>query len=1351
MKIHAILLIAATSIAPLVISCSGGGGSSGKDPYVEPNPPSPDTAPPYISSAVALSDKTILVTFSETVKAETTGKADNYSIQSTRTPVIVSSVTPDHDAAHVTLTLANSMGHGITYELHAKNIADSSGNILLDGSATFGGRGPVAAILSDLPGAVTNNRNASITVEGTDLKSYQYSVNGGTWSGEKPTSDTIELSGLSDGPATIQVVGKDSMNNWQPFSTPTTYTWTIDTIPPVVQLSDFPARITNSKTVSINVSGDQVSQYKYRLNNRSWSDDIDINELIIEEGLDDGSYTITVTGRDAAGNWQSESSAATCQWVVDTSVPAVTLDGVPATLTNDRLVRATAGGDKVVAFKYRLDGGSWSQELISGSESPIIASGLGEGTHVLEAVGKNEAGTWQNETLSTQYEWKIDLTPPKAAFDTTPENPSASHNPLVTVVKDDDCVNFRYKLDSNEWSGLYPAGTPLRLDDITEGRHTILISGIDTVGNEQKTGFNSFTWTSDFTPPSAVLLDYPREITNVTSSAITVGGTDVHSYKYSLDSGDWSGEILSTSSIALGALPEGTHTIKVVGCDTAGNWQDFPIATSYSWRIDTTPPQAGATNLPANPTSSNDIEITVSGDDMAGYSYRIDNGGWISRDIADKIIASNIAEGQHTVSIKGTDAAGNTQDNPFTYQWTIDRTSPSADLSGLPAAKNNLQTITVSVGGDGLVAYRYSFDGGSYSSDRPATETITLTGITAGTHEFTVVGRDEAGNWQSTSSPARFAWHSDFTPTTAVLGSLPSSITKITTASITVSGDDCVAYRYRLDNGSWSTDIDAVTDLSLGPMNQGTHTLSVLAIDSFGNIQTTPTEYSWTVDTTPPSPSATSDGGTTTENPSLRFTWTVPQDASRAIIQISSVRDFSTIVFESVDIPVSAGNAEYIYSAQEAHGSDVFARVKLGDEAGNWGPYGSASDGITLTGSVTGEVRESYGTVLAEATVTILNENRQVLATTGSDENGRFTFSGIPAGISTYEISVTKSTYNGATKSNVAVHTGSTTDEGLIILVSTAALSGTISGTVVDANNGAKISDATVTILNFRGNGVGTYSTTNGAFTSTTLTPGTYSAVITKSDFSEMRVDNITVNGNISIGNQAICEILTGNHVRVVLLWGTNPKDLDLHVVGPSDKTVAKDGAPNNRFHAYWSQKSFDAASGKYSGESGFISYTTALVQDTTTGFGPEAINTWNLYAKGVYTFTVHNYSKTNWYASSPVIRIYDNLGLVQEIPLPTGAGSEWYWKAFQINIQGDSRDQRSINVVNQFGTLTYSSKSSMDWQAPQGGMAAYLIAVATGEKPLVLIMFIIVTGGFIALFIWNRKRMRGKDDTPVI
>jgi len=235
------------------------------------------------------------------------------------------------------------------------------------------------------------------------------------------------------------------------------------------------------------------------------------------------------------------------------------------------------------------------------------------------------------------------------------------------------------------------------------------------------------------------------------------------------------------------------------------------------------------------------------------------------------------------------------------------------------------------------------------------------------------------------------------------------------------------------------------------------------------------------------------------------------------------------------------------------------------------------------------------------------------------------------------------------------------------------------------------------------------------------------------------------IDGDRDVKEQALCEKLEGIQLRVVVLWGESPKDLDLHVVGPSSADSL-----NNLFHIYYSQKSFDENSGEYkSGADKLGTFSTAsLVQDDTSSYGPEAINLFGYgsgYANGTYTFTVHNWSKKDWYGDSkkvtPTIRIYDSEGLVQEIPFPTGAGEEWYWKAFKINIQGTSRDQRFISVVNQVGTLDYSSVSSMNWEVGGSGVTGYLIGLASGNRMFLTVLLAVVTLLFGLVFTFNRRK----------
>ena len=1333
------MIITLIAIMPFVISCGGGsGGSSSKAPYTEDNPVSPDTSAPVLSSVTTKSSTAVNVLFSEQITSASAEAAAAFTVSSTTKSLRIKKTALGSDGVNCSIELSDPMTQGVKYTLTAQAISDVAGNKMTAGSFSFDGRGPVSAILSDVPAALVNTTSAQIKVSGTDIVSYQYSVNGGAWSAERSLSNAIALTGLKDGLTKLSVAGKDNLGNWQPYETPTKAQWMIDTIPPTAVLSQTPAGITNIPGCKIYVSGDSVSAYKYKINSENYSDTLNVSDAVEETGLADGETTIAVIAMDAAGNWQKESNATTARWIIDTKKPIASLGGLPSSPISDKSINVEVSGTEIVSYQYKIDSGAWSPFIES--SVPISVHGLSDGTHTLSVLGKSSAGNIQDENSPSVWSWTIDTIAPNAHISAGPDKVTSDINPVFNI-SGVDVIRFRYKLDSGDWSGAQSSSEQLQISAADEGSHTLRVVGIDSAWNEESPASSAqYTWTTDTTSPSADLTDLPDTITNTINVSARVKGTGVTAYKFSIDASPWSQEILTDKILSLNNLSEGDHTLLVIARDEAGNWQEINTAASFAWRIDTTPPTPIITNLPVNPSNSITAEIAVDGNDLATYTYSLDRSQPTEINSGNPILLNSLSEGTHTIVIIGTDFAGNIQYPAFNYQWDVDLSAPSATLADLPSPINNLHRLTVTVIQGDTRTYKYSLGSDSWSSEMSAATPIEIESIAEGEHTLLVIGADNAGNWQNKNNATRFTWKADFTPPVATIDPVPDLFTNSSTQEITVHGTDVAGYTYSLDEEPYGRIFDVTEILSLGALHEGIHELRVAGIDTARNVQNPPVIVRWTVDYTPPIVIPIQDAGTLSTSTVIPFTFTAPIDASSAEIEIATDAYFSNVI-SSVNMSVTPQtSAEYLYNANESNGTRYYARVRCTDNAGNTGSWGTPSDGITLVGSIAGNAIDSFGASLAGVVVSVKN-HPSLTATT--DAAGRFTINDVECSGSLYEITLSNSGYNSASVSNISVRTGAVTDQGLIILVPASASSGTISGTVVSTNNGTRISDATVQILDFRNAVIENKATSNGNFSSSTLQPGTYSIHISKTGYLDLTVNNIAINGSKNLGNIAICEKLTGNHVRVVLLWGSAPKDLDLHVVGPSDNAVTKDGSPQTRFHSYWSQKSFDNSTGKYQGESGYTAYTSSLVQDSTNGSGPEAINTWNGYAIGTYTFTVHNYSKSNWYASQPVIRIYDSEGLVQEIALPAGAGSQWYWKAFQLNIQGSTRDTRSILVANQFGTLDYSSKAAMDWLPPQGGLAAYLLGIATGEHPVILILLLASLAAFTGLYLWNRRRMR--------
>ena len=122
------------------------------------------------------------------------------------------------------------------------------------------------------------------------------------------------------------------------------------------------------------------------------------------------------------------------------------------------------------------------------------------------------------------------------------------------------------------------------------------------------------------------------------------------------------------------------------------------------------------TNLPNTPTNTQRTYINISSasGDIVYYKYRLDVGtreGTVQGPYtADSPIAlSALPEGEYTIRVMGIDAAGNTESvtSCAVWKWTIDITSPIATLTGLPNSITKVNDLLVSVGGSGVVKYRY--------------------------------------------------------------------------------------------------------------------------------------------------------------------------------------------------------------------------------------------------------------------------------------------------------------------------------------------------------------------------------------------------------------------------------------------------------------------------------------------------------------------------------------------------------------------------------------------------------------------------------------------------------------------
>lgn len=102
-------------------------------------------------------------------------------------------------------------------------------------------------------------------------------------------------------------------------------------VPQWVSIAGEPEAVTRSTSATLTIGGPGITHYKYRLNGGGWSAEIPVATPIQLDGLPEATYTVSVMGKNVAGQWQDEAQAtASKSWTVDTSSPHVRINEVLA-------------------------------------------------------------------------------------------------------------------------------------------------------------------------------------------------------------------------------------------------------------------------------------------------------------------------------------------------------------------------------------------------------------------------------------------------------------------------------------------------------------------------------------------------------------------------------------------------------------------------------------------------------------------------------------------------------------------------------------------------------------------------------------------------------------------------------------------------------------------------------------------------------------------------------------------------------------------------------------------------------------------------------------------------------------
>ena len=782
-----------------------------------------------------------------------------------------------------------------------------------------------------------NNDNSSstsieFTFTGTDsggvgIDRLECSLDGGSFS---VCSSPIKYSSanISDGAHILEVRAEDKVGNLSPHSS---FTWTVDTVPPDATIDSAidgnhtvisTGGNTSSNSMLFNFSGVDtggkegtgvgINHFECSLDNSNFTA---CTSPVRASNMVDGAHILEVRAKDNVGNTSPSPSSFT--WTVDTTAPTINIDSA-VDGTNDAI---SSGGDtKSTLMTFMFSGNdtgvgissfecSLDNSNFTACTSPLQTSNLTDGEHILEIIAQDNVGN--SGESATSFMWIVDTTPPASSIDSITDGygetiimdgNSSSNSVIVQFAGTDAGVGVDHFECSIDNSDFVTCTSPLQIDSISDGSHTLSVMSVDNSTNKDPSPA-LFSWTVDTTPPESSInsaFDVNQtsisngDSTKSTSLIFTFSGTDtdgvgIDHFECSVDNSDF---VTCLVPLQFSDLEDGVHILKVRAQDTVGNISPSPAL--FTWTVDTTPPATSVnSSVDGNKsavtndgtTKSTSMTFTFSGTDTGGVDHfecSLDNSNFTICISPIQFTSVNLADGTHTFRVLSEDNSTNKDPTPATFTWTVDSISPSTTIvSAIDGNKTSLQTGGNTSSNSMTFAFSANDAGGEegkgvginhFECNIDNSKFVTCTSpftfrnlLKDGTHTFNVLSVDNSRNIDT--SPASFTWTVDTTaPRTSISSAVDGNktaatnggTTKSTSMTFSFSGNDAggVGIDHFECNVDGLTFVACTSPFTFPSLSEdGQYTLEIRAHDRVGNRDQSSASFTWTVDTTPPTTS----------------------------------------------------------------------------------------------------------------------------------------------------------------------------------------------------------------------------------------------------------------------------------------------------------------------------------------------------------------------------------------------------------------------------------------------------------------------------------------------------------------
>ena len=600
-------------------------------------------------------------------------------------------------------------------------------------------------------------------------------------------------------------------------------------------------------------------QYSWRVDEEKWSEFSEATSTTVRK-LKNGVYLFQVKAIDADGN--KDPTPAMTAFKME-QLPETEIVSQPEyTVKTSNVTIQFRGSDlqtpfEQLRYKWRLDGGKWSDELKATS---IPLNDLSGGLHTFEVKAIDADGNEDSTPERIKFEVSIEKKFPKTEITHPTENEvleTADVTFQFTGSYDQaSAEELRYSWrigEEKEWSTSSTETTFNR--ELPDGRYLFQVKAIADDNEDLTPAEVWFTVDTQGKFPDTKITDYPKDIVKETEDVtFKFIGEDLQTepnqlnYSWRIDSNQWSKPNTKTEVQYKQRLSKGLHWFEVKAIDGDGN--EDPDPDKKPFVIDEKFPETEIIKPSMNDVlEAVDVTFQFTGSynqtsaEKLQYSWRTDIENW-SPPLIQMTVTRRFPDGPHWFQVKAI-ADGKEDQTPAGVSFTVNTQNfPDTEIIDYPKDIITTQDVTFKFTGSDLqtkadqLKYSWRIDSNQWSKP-PAKETAVQykQKLSKGLHQFEVKAIDTDGHEDQTPDIEKFA-----------VGDIPDTKITITASKqIYTSADfeipfeviapetlmDKLRYSWRLDGGDWSETKE--TSVPLKDLSDGWHTFKVKAVDTDGN------------------------------------------------------------------------------------------------------------------------------------------------------------------------------------------------------------------------------------------------------------------------------------------------------------------------------------------------------------------------------------------------------------------------------------------------------------------------------------------------------------------------------------